>query len=328
MMKVCRLTALNKLFQQCLYTLLFYSVSAWLSTAFAAEKLTVLLDWFINPSHAPLFVAANQGYFKEQGLDVTFIGPADPADPPKLVAAGKADIAITYEPQLIQQIDHGLPLIRIGTLIDKPLDCLVTLKSSHIDSIQALSKKRIGYSSGGTNSVIVKTMLENHQLQLNNVELINVHYGLSQALLSKKVDAISGVMRMFEVFQIEQNHQQVNVFYPEQNGVPTYDELVFVVNNKQVNDPRFAKFLLAVKKGNAYLQSHSEPMWNQFKHAYPEVDNELNHRAWQASLTYFKNDPAAFNPQEWLAFATFLEKNNLIKSVKPIHQYTINIIKG
>src|SRR5580700_9623745 len=90
------------------------------------QRLTVILDWFPNPDHAPLIVAKQQGFFKEQGLDVELIGPADPKDPPKLVAANKADIGITYQPEFLQQVDQGLPLVQIGNLIDRPMNCLVT----------------------------------------------------------------------------------------------------------------------------------------------------------------------------------------------------------
>ena len=69
-------------------------------TADAQDRLTVMLDWFVNPDHAPLFVAQEAGYFNDAGLDVELIAPADPNDPPKLVAAGKADVAISYQPQL------------------------------------------------------------------------------------------------------------------------------------------------------------------------------------------------------------------------------------
>src|SRR5919112_5977648 len=85
--------------------------------AFAEDKLTVLLDWFVNPDHAPLYVAKEKGYFREAGLDVDLIAPADPNDPPKLVAAGKADLAVGYQKQLPLQAEQGLPLVRIGTLI-------------------------------------------------------------------------------------------------------------------------------------------------------------------------------------------------------------------
>src|SRR5579872_4368437 len=112
---------MKKTFLLLLLTVIFQT------SALANEKLTVMLDWFMNPSHASLFVAEQQGFFKQQGLDVELISPADSADPPKLVAAGKIDIAITYEPQFIEQVEHDLPLIRIGTLIDKPLNCITVL---------------------------------------------------------------------------------------------------------------------------------------------------------------------------------------------------------
>ena len=68
--------------------------------AHAAEKLKVALDWFVNPDHATLVVAKEKGYFKKAGLDVELVAPADPNDPPKLVAAGKFDVAVSYQPQL------------------------------------------------------------------------------------------------------------------------------------------------------------------------------------------------------------------------------------
>ena len=80
------------------------------------DKLTIGLDWFINPDHAPLIIAEKRGFFKEVGLDVEMIEPADPNDPPKLVAAGKLDLAISYQPQLHIQVDQGLPVVRLSLI--------------------------------------------------------------------------------------------------------------------------------------------------------------------------------------------------------------------
>ena len=110
--------------------------------ASAAEKMTVLLDWFVNPDHAPLIVAREKGYFAAAGLDVELIAPADPNDPPKLVAAGKADIAVSYQPQLHVQVEAGLPLVRIGTLVATPLNSLVVLKDGPIKTIGDLKGKK------------------------------------------------------------------------------------------------------------------------------------------------------------------------------------------
>lgn len=283
------------------------------TSLFAAEKVTVILDWFLNPDHAPLFVAQQQGFFKQQNLDVNLIGPADPADPPKLVAAGKADVAITYEPQFLQQIDQGLPLARIGSLVDQPLNCLAVLEESKIKDIKELKGKQIGYSTGSVDSVMLKTMLANNQLSLNDVKLINVHYALSQSLLAKNVDAVTGIMRNFEAIQMQLNGHPAKLFYPEKNGVPTYEELIFVVNKKEINDTRWKRFLTAVKEGQEYLQKHPEEMWQAFAKAHPELNDELNHKAWMASLPYFSKNPAAYNAKQWEKFKEFMRKNGLIR---------------
>jgi putative hydroxymethylpyrimidine transport system substrate-binding protein len=280
---------------------------------FATEKVTVLLDWFLNPTHAPLFVALEKGYFKEQDLEVELIGPADPSDPPKLVAANKADIAITYEPQFMMQVSQGLPLARIGTLIDHPLTCLSVLEDSSIKSIKDLKGKRIGQSTGGANNAILQTMLQTNGLKLSDVETINVHYDLSQALLSKKVDGVTGMMRTFEVIQMELNHHPVRTFYPEKNGVPNYSELIFIINKNRMTDSNWNKFLLAVKKGQDYLQQHPEETWLSFAKQHPESNDELNHRAWIATLPYFAKDPGTINKKEWAAFEKFMKKNGLIQ---------------
>ena len=150
----------------------------------AADKLTLLLDWFVNPDHAPLYVAEARGYFRDAGLEVEMIAPADPNDPPKLVAAGKADLAISYQPQLHIQVDQGLPLVRIGTLVATPLNSLVVLADGPIRSIADLKGRKVGYSVGGFEDAILKAMLEKAGLGLDDIEMINVNFSLSPSLFS------------------------------------------------------------------------------------------------------------------------------------------------
>ncbi len=104
--------------------------------ALANDKMTLILDWFINPNHGPVVIAQERGYFADQGLDVTIIAPADPTAPPKMVAAGQADLALSYQPQLHLQVAEGLPLIRVGTLIASPLNCLLALKDGPVQKIE------------------------------------------------------------------------------------------------------------------------------------------------------------------------------------------------
>lgn len=142
----------------------------------AAERLTVLLDWFINPDHAPLVIADQLGYFSDENLEVEMIEPADPSLPPKLVAAGKADIAVSYQPQLHAQVDQGLPLTRFGTLVSTPLNSLVVLQDGPVKSIADLKGHKVGFSVGGFEEVLLGTMLNTHGLSLDDVELVNVNF--------------------------------------------------------------------------------------------------------------------------------------------------------
>ncbi|HLS19796.1 MAG TPA: ABC transporter substrate-binding protein, partial [Paracoccaceae bacterium] len=103
--------------------------------AAAEDQMTVILDWFVNPNHGPIVIAEEQGFFAEERLSVEVIGPADPADPPKMVAAGRADLAVSYQPQLHLQIHEGLPLIRVGTLVASPLNCLLVRDDSPVKEI-------------------------------------------------------------------------------------------------------------------------------------------------------------------------------------------------
>lgn len=272
------------------------------------QKLTVALDWFVNPDHAPLFVAQQQGYYRQEGLDVKFIPPADPASPAKWVAAGVVDVAVDYQPHYLLEVARGLPLSQVGLLIDRPLTCLVVLQSSHIHSIKELKGKTIGYSLGGISSVIVQRMLEYNGLSSNDVKWINVHYALSQALLSGKVDAASGMMRNFELLQLKLAGHPALAFYPEKNGVPPYAELILVTNKKNVNDPRIAKFLRAVARGARYLKQHPAQTWQQFATNHPELNNELNQQAWFATVPYFSLQPSKINRKECLRFATYLSQ--------------------
>mgnify|MGYP000290367333 CR=1 FL=1 len=112
-------------------------------TSLAREKISLMLDWYVNPDHAAIIVAQQKGFFEKNNLEVEIIEPADPSLPPKLVAAGKVDLAINYQPQLYQQVAEGLPLVRVGSLISSPLNSVVVLKNSNIKTLADLKGKKV-----------------------------------------------------------------------------------------------------------------------------------------------------------------------------------------
>jgi len=300
----------------------FFAFSA---PASAADKLTLLLDWFINPDHGPIFVAKEKGYFEAADLDVEIIAPADPNDPPKLVAAGQGDIAISYQPQLHIQVDAGLPLTRIGTLIATPLNALVVLDDSPITSLADFAGKKIGFSVGGVEDALLTAMLGQHNITLDQVELINVNFALSPALLTGQVDGVIGAYRNFELNQLELEGRPGRAFYIEEEGVPTYDELIFVANNEALDDPRLPRFLDAIEAGTQYLLNHPDESYQLFLKSGDELDNELNARAWKDTLRRFASRPAALDTARYQRFASFLEQQGLIKSPPPVEAYAVEL---
>jgi putative hydroxymethylpyrimidine transport system substrate-binding protein len=279
--------------------------------ACAADRLTVLLDWFVNPDHAPILAAQQIGAYAAEGLDVVLVAPADANMPGRLVAAGDGDIALMAEPQFIEQRAAGLGLVRLGVLIDRPLSTLVVLRSSGITTLADLRGKRIGYGSGETERAMVGAMLHGAGLSLADVRMVQVGEQLTVALLSGQVDAVT-VYRNFETIELAQHGAAPLDFDYEAHGVPSFEELIFVGRPPTPADTRFARFLRATGRGVAYLRAHPAQSWAAFAHAYPELDDALDHAAWIATLPYFAADPSAADPAQYARVEAFLRGAGVI----------------
>jgi len=277
------------------------------------DKLTIGLDWFINPDHAPLIIAQKRGFFKEVGLEVEMIEPADPNDPPKLVAAGKLDLAISYQPQLHIQVDQGLPVVRVGTLVSVPLNALVVLKDGPIKSISDLKGKKVGFSVGGFEEALLSGMLEKYNLKMSDIELININFSLSPSLIAKKVDAVIGAFRNFELNQMDIVGHPGTAFYPEEHGVPTYEELIYISNVKNKNNPIFDKFFKAIQKATLTIINDPDSTWKDFSTYRKGLDDELNKRAYRDTLSRFALRPQAHDLNTYKDFGNFLKEKGIIK---------------
>jgi putative hydroxymethylpyrimidine transport system substrate-binding protein len=291
----------------------------------AAEKLTVLLDWFVNPDHAALIVAAEKGMFEAAGLDVEMIPPADPSAPPRLVAAGQADIAISYQPNLTLQVAEGLPLTRIGTLVETPLNSLVVLTDGPVGTIADLKGRTVGFSVGGFEDALLKAMLEGEGLSLDDIDLVNVNFALSPALIAGKVDAVIGAFRNFEMTQLRLEGHEGLAFFPEEHGVPVYDELVLIARTDAIGDARLRRFVDVVEAATVWLTNHPDEAWRVFVAAHPDLDNELNRQAWIDTLPRLAKRPGAFDAARYARFADFMVEMGLIEAAEPAERYGLEL---
>ena len=278
----------------------------------AAEPFTVMLDWFVNPDHGPIIVAQSRGYFADAGLEVEIIAPADPNDPPKLAAAGKADLAVSYQPQLYLHHAAGLPLKRVGTLIDAPLYCVMVEANGPIQKLSDLKGQSIGFSLAGIEEALLHKMLRHNGVDPQDTEQINVNFALTPALLSGQVQAVSGAFRNFELHQMARAGAAGRCFMPEENGVPAYDELIYVANAERATRPEIAAFLAATARAAREIAADPEAGWRDFSAYAPELQDGLNAQAWADTYPHFASDPKALDAERYAAFGAFLAQSGLI----------------
>ncbi len=296
------------------------------SSAYAKDKISLMLDWFVNPDHAALIVAQQKGFFDKYDLDVEIIEPADPSLAPKLVASGDVDMAVDYQPQLQQQVAEGLPIVRVGTLVSTPLNSLVVLKNSNIKQLSDLKGKKIGYSVSGFEDAILNIMLRSVDMSKDDVELVNVNFSLSPSLLSGQVDAVVGAYRNFELNQLKLEKSEGLAFFPEEHGVPAYDELILTANSKNLSDKKFSNFLSALEEATIFTLNHPDEAWEAFVSYKPnELGDELNQMAWKDTLPRLALRPRALDAHRYQAMAEFMQAQGLIKTVPELKSYAVEL---
>jgi putative hydroxymethylpyrimidine transport system substrate-binding protein len=290
------------------------------------EPLTLLLDWFVNPDHAPIIVAQERGDFARAGLEVRIIAPADPNDPPRLVAAKRGDVGVFYQKNLHLAVDQGLPLVRVGTLVSTPLATLTVLRDGPVRTLADLRGKRVGFSVAGFEEAIMGAMLESAGLRLSDIRLINVNFALSSALMSGQVDAIVGGYRNFELHQLELEGRPGRAFFPEQHGLPAYDELIYIAHRNRARDAVLRRFIDATEAATHFIVNNPEEAWRMFI-AGPrrELDNELNRRAWVSTINRFSFTPGALDRNRYERMARFLAERRLIRSVPALDSYAVEL---
>ncbi|MEM0945494.1 MAG: ABC transporter substrate-binding protein [Pseudomonadota bacterium] len=291
----------------------------------AADKMTVILDWFINPDHGPIIVADEKGYFADVGLEVEIVPPADPADPPKIVAAGGAELAVSYQPQLHLQVHEGLPLKRVGTLVGTPLNCLLVLADGPIETPADLKGRKVGFSVAGVEEALLSAILAQYGVGFDEIELINVNWSLSPSLMTGQVDAVIGAFRNFELNQMEIEEVPGRCFYLEEEGLPAYDELIYVANPETMDRDMISRFLAATEKATHFIINNPDEAWEIFSATGEELQDELNAKAWVDTWPRFSLSPAALDHGRYARFEAFLHEAGLIPSINPVSAMALDL---
>lgn len=285
------------------------------------RALRVSLDFFVNPNHVPLVVCQQMGLFDEEGIEVDLFVPANPSDPVKLAASRAVDIALTPQINYLIARSEGLPLIAIGALIDRGLGGLLGLRDHGIETIDDLRGKRIGYSLAPLEPVLWRTMLDCAGIEESEIQLINVGFNTMQALLAGSVDAI-GAFRNFEPIQAELEGEDPAFFPQEEHCIPATYELLFVVHPDLIVErgAELRAFLRALAQGIEYTTAGPSAAFDTFSVAYPDLNDELNRRSFEATLPLYADGARHDDADVWSAMSDYLVEQGLIDEQLPLER--------
>lgn len=291
-------------------------------TSGEAQSVSLTLDFYPNPDHAGIYMAQKLGYFEEAGLDVSIEAPADPSLPIKQVAAGRSDLAISYEPEVALAREQGLDVVAVAALVNRPLTSMFWLGKSEIKGVGDLEGKTVAYAGIPYQEAFLETILQRVNLSLSDVKAVNVGFGLLPALLSGSSQAMLGGYSNVEGVDLRERGKDPVVTPVDQLGVPTYDELVLVANRKSLEgDPEKVRlFIAALERGTNAAVAQPNAAAEAITEANHDLDAKLTAAEIEATLPLLAaktpGQPFGYmDPDEWAAFAGWMRDNGLIESL-------------
>jgi putative hydroxymethylpyrimidine transport system substrate-binding protein len=287
----------------------------------STQPFTVMLDYFANADHAGIYAAQASGEYERAGLDVEIQPPPDAAAPLKLLQAGRVDLAISYEPELLLARDQGADLVAVGALVQKPLTSLMSLGERAITRPEQLAGKRVGTSGLAYQSAYLDTILEQAGVDPGSVKETNVGFKLTQAMLSKQVDATLGAFWNYEGVDLQRRGREPEILRMEDLGVPTYNELIFVARRSDLDEQgasKLRRFLQATARGHQLLRERPQVGIEALLEADRGLDRGLQEAVVKATLPVFfaeqKERPFGYmDPAEWAAYEDWMRERGLIK---------------
>jgi putative hydroxymethylpyrimidine transport system substrate-binding protein len=296
-----------------------------------SQSLTLMLDWFPNADHVGIYEALAKGDFEQAGLDVHVRVPSDPASPLKLVAAGKVDAAITYEPELLLARDQSLPVASIAAIVQQPLTSIVSVGSKHIKTVPDLKGKTVGDAGIPYQHAYLTTILAHAGIPQRKVKEVNVGSNLLPAMLSGRVDATLGAYWNYEAIQLRQMGKHPNVIRMNQVGVPTYDELVLAVRTSTLSQhaDEIRRFVQALARGYEAVRSNPKAAVQSLVAQNPGLDPKLQLASVRETLPAFfptgARQPWGWQDQsQWNAYGEWMLSHHLISNPAAVANASTN----
>ena len=288
------------------------------------EPFTVMLDYFPNADHAPLYAAQASGEFERAGLEVEILAPPDPAAPLRLLAAGRADLALTYEPELLLARDKGTAVVGVGALVQTPLTSLMAVQGSGVETVADLRGKTVGTAGISYQQAYLDTILRKAGVDPESVKRVDVGFNLVPAMLSGQVDATLGAFWNYEGTDLQRRGRNPTILRMETLGVPTYNELVFAARREDLTTEgasRLRRFMQALARGAVIARDDPDAAVDALLAANDDLEPELQEAVVRVTAPLFfpEDEERPFGFQDladWRSYGEWMAANGLLDNTE------------
>jgi putative hydroxymethylpyrimidine transport system substrate-binding protein len=295
------------------------------------QNLTLLLDWFPNADHVGIYEAQAKGYFAQAGLNVHIETPGNVADPLQLVNAGKADVAVSYEPELLLARNQNLPLVSIAAIAQEPLTSIISIGKHPIRRAVQLKGKTVGDAGIAYQHAYLQTIEKYAHLSPSSVKEVNLGANLVPALVAGRVDAILGGYWNYEAIELAQAGKRPSVIRMNQVGVPPYDELVLVTRTGLLEQQPalMRRFVQAVARGYESARSDPAGAVANLVRLNPGLNQKLQLASVKAALPAFFPRQASLpwgwqGTAQWNAYGQWMLGHHLISNPAAVADASTN----
>lgn len=290
----------------------------------------LMLDFYPNPDHLGIYSGLSSGAFEEAGLELTVEAPSDPAAPIKQLAAGRTDLAISYQPELLLARDQGLDVKAVAAIVDQPLTSMIWLPESKVRQVSDLKGKTVATAGIAYQDAFLDAILKRAGLAPDSVKRVAVGLGLQPAILSGRADAVLGAFRNIEGVELKRRGRRPTIKPVDQLGVPRYDELILVARESTLKEKEdeIRLFLAALERGTQAAIADPAAATEDILAANDALEPELT-RAWvDATLPLLATEEGQtfgrMDPRRWTDFIAWMRDHGQIGSLPSAGQTMTN----
>lgn len=286
------------------------------ASADGLTPVTVVLDWTPNTNHTGLYVALANGYFADQGLDVSIVQP--PEDGAEaLVASGSAQFGVSYQENVTQARQSDVPIVSIAAVIAHNTSGF----ASPVDRGITRPKDYEGHVYGGWGSPIEGAILS--ALVAGDggdpSKVTNVDIGTTSVIQAFQRDIDLGwVFEGWDVPLAQEQGLDLNLQLARDydDALDWYTPVLISNEDVVADEPELAQsFVTAATQGYTYAIEHPTEAADVLLEQVPDLDAEQVHASQEYLADEYQSDSPEWGYQReevWSGFSTWLEENGII----------------